>query len=106
MASETLDITGCLPHHCHHPFIRHDPHFHPTEGLPLEAAAGVPITYGTSHLALVQRAQLQKGQTLLVLGASGGVGTTAVQVRVRGRGNDWCRGVKNELVRCAGGGGR
>lgn len=52
----------------------------PPDGLALEAAAGVPITYGTSHLALVHRARLQAGQTLLVLGASGGVGTTAVQV--------------------------
>jgi NADPH2:quinone reductase len=42
----------------------------------------VPITYGTSHLALVHRARLAAGQTLLVLGASGGVGTTAVQVGV------------------------
>lgn len=42
----------------------------------------MPITYGTSHLALVHRARLAAGQTLLVLGASGGVGTTAVQVGV------------------------
>lgn len=42
--------------------------------------AAVPIAYGTSHLALSRRAKLQKGETLLVLGASGGVGLTAVEL--------------------------
>jgi D-arabinose 1-dehydrogenase-like Zn-dependent alcohol dehydrogenase len=37
--------------------------------------------YGTADLALRHRAKLQPGQTVLVLGASGGVGTAAVQVR-------------------------
>mgnify|MGYP000341743193 CR=1 FL=1 len=43
-------------------------------------AAGFMVAYGTSHLALTRRAQLQKGETLLVLGAAGGVGLTAVEV--------------------------
>ena len=42
--------------------------------------AGFPITYGTSHLALKYRAQLQPGETLLVTGAAGGVGVTAIEV--------------------------
>jgi sacsin len=41
----------------------------------------VPIVYGTADLALRHRACLKAGQTVLVLGASGGVGTAAVQVR-------------------------
>ena len=43
-------------------------------------AAGFMVAYGTSHLALTRRANLQKGETLLVLGAAGGVGLTAVEV--------------------------
>jgi NADPH2:quinone reductase len=44
------------------------------------AAAGICITYFTSMHALTQRARLQPGETLLVLGAGGGVGTSAVQL--------------------------
>lgn len=43
-------------------------------------AAGFMVAYGTSHLALTRRAHLQRGETLLVLGAAGGVGLTAVEV--------------------------
>lgn len=43
-------------------------------------AAAFPIAYGTSHLALTRRARLEHGETLLVLGAAGGVGLTAVQI--------------------------
>ena len=48
--------------------------------LPLDLAAGFLVTNGTSHLALTQRANLQPGETLLVLGASGGVGLTAIEI--------------------------
>lgn len=43
-------------------------------------AAGFSMTYGTSMHALKQRANLQAGETLLVLGASGGVGLAAVEL--------------------------
>ncbi|SHM02223.1 NADPH2:quinone reductase [Roseovarius litoreus] len=43
-------------------------------------AAAFQIAYGTSHLALDHKAQLQPGETLLVLGAAGGVGLTAVEI--------------------------
>ena len=43
-------------------------------------AAAFIMTYATSHHALVDRAQLKAGETLLVLGAAGGVGTSAIQV--------------------------
>lgn len=45
-----------------------------------EIAAGFYVAYGTSHLALTDRARLQRGETLLVLGAAGGVGLTAVEI--------------------------
>ena len=43
-------------------------------------AASFPIAYGTSHIALWERAGLKAGETLLVHGAAGGVGLTAVEV--------------------------
>jgi len=43
-------------------------------------AASSMLTYGTSYHALVNRAKLQQGETLLVLGAAGGVGTAAIQI--------------------------
>lgn len=48
--------------------------------MPSTDAAAFQIAYGTSHLALTQRAGLKRGQTLVVLGAAGGVGLTAVEV--------------------------
>lgn len=45
-----------------------------------DAAAAIPVAYGTSYHALIDRGQLAKGETLLVLGASGGVGLAAVQI--------------------------
>lgn len=50
------------------------------DAMPAETAAGFMVAYGTSHLALVRRARLEKGETLLVLGAAGGVGLTAVEI--------------------------
>lgn len=54
--------------------------FRVPDGCDLVAAAALPVAYGTSHVALVQRAQLSSGQVLLVLGAAGGVGVSAVQI--------------------------
>jgi len=51
----------------------------PQELTPVEAAA-FGLTYGTSYYALKQRAALQPGETLLVLGAAGGVGSSAVEI--------------------------
>lgn len=49
-------------------------------GFDLDDAAAFAFTYGTSHHALVDRAQLRAGETVLVLGAAGGVGSAAVQI--------------------------
>jgi NADPH2:quinone reductase len=43
-------------------------------------AAAFPVAYGTSHFALTHRGHLQAGETLLVLGAAGGVGLTGVEI--------------------------
>lgn len=50
------------------------------EGMDYETAAAFIMTYGTSYYALKDRAQLQPGETLLVLGAAGGVGAAAVEL--------------------------
>ena len=48
--------------------------------MSFEHAAAFQIAYGTSHVALGHRANLATGETLLVLGAAGGVGLTAVEM--------------------------
>lgn len=50
------------------------------DAMDFETAATFPVVYLTSHLALQHRARLQRGEVLLVHGASGGVGLTAVEV--------------------------
>ena len=46
---------------------------------PVDAAAFI-MTYATSHHALIDRGQLKAGETVLILGAAGGVGTAAIQI--------------------------
>lgn len=48
--------------------------------MSLVEAAAFQVAYGTAHVALAHRARLAAGETLLVLGAAGGVGLTAVEV--------------------------
>ncbi len=50
------------------------------EGLDFVTAAGFPVAYGTSHMALKAKAGLKAGEVLVVHGAAGGVGLTAVEV--------------------------
>jgi len=49
-------------------------------GMDFPTAAGLNLVYGTSYHALVDRCELKSGETLLVLGASGGVGLAAVEI--------------------------
>jgi NADPH2:quinone reductase len=53
------------------------------ESMSFEEAAGFPIAYGTAHLALTRNGALKPGETLLVTGAAGGVGLTAVEIGKR-----------------------
>jgi NADPH:quinone reductase-like Zn-dependent oxidoreductase len=50
------------------------------DDVPSPTAAALTIAYGTSYHALKQRAELKEGETLLVLGAAGGVGAAAVEL--------------------------
>ena len=50
------------------------------ESMDFETAAAFPLNYGTTYHALKQRGELKEGQSLLVLGAGGGLGITAIHV--------------------------
>ncbi|SFP05764.1 NADPH:quinone oxidoreductase family protein [Tranquillimonas alkanivorans] len=50
------------------------------DDMPFEHAAAFQVAYGTAHVALNHRARLCEGETLLVTGAAGGVGLTAVEI--------------------------
>jgi NADPH2:quinone reductase len=50
------------------------------DAMPFDEAAGFIMTYGTSHYALKDRAYIKPGESLLVLGAAGGVGLAAVEL--------------------------
>ena len=53
------------------------------DSMPFDAAAAFPVVYGTGYHALAGRAALAEGETLLVTGASGGVGLSAVEIGKR-----------------------
>ncbi|MEZ5912711.1 MAG: NADPH:quinone oxidoreductase family protein [Paracoccaceae bacterium] len=75
------------------------------DAMPFDDAAAFQIAYGTSHVALDHKARLQPGETLLVLGAAGGVGLTAVEIgkRMGARVIACARGVeKLDAARAAG----
>jgi NADPH2:quinone reductase len=50
------------------------------DAVPFEVGAALPMNYLTMHFALRRRAQLREGETVLVHGAAGGIGTAAVQL--------------------------
>ncbi|MEL6112212.1 MAG: NADPH:quinone oxidoreductase family protein [Pseudomonadota bacterium] len=50
------------------------------DAMPFEEAAGFVMTYGTSYYALKDRAALEAGESLFILGAAGGVGTAAIEL--------------------------
>lgn len=50
------------------------------DGVPMVAAAAYPAAYVTAYVGLVERGELKRGETLLVHGASGGVGLAAMDV--------------------------
>ena len=50
------------------------------DGVSFEAAAAVPVAYGTAQRVVAERARIQPGETVLVLGATGGVGVCCVQL--------------------------
>jgi NADPH2:quinone reductase len=60
--------------------VHHASAFKMSDSMSFDVAAALPLTYGTTYHALVDRAKLQAGETLLVTGAGGGVGIAAVQL--------------------------
>jgi len=50
------------------------------EGMPFDEASAFLLTYGTSYYALMQRSDLKAGETVLITGAAGGVGISAIEI--------------------------
>jgi len=72
-----VNMAGAMAEH----FLAHEYNtFRIPDDLTAEKAAALSMTYGTTYHALVDRARLEEGETLLVTGASGGVGTAAIQI--------------------------
>lgn len=76
------------------------------EAMPFETAAALGLVYQTAHFALVERAAMRPGDAVLVLGASGGVGSASVQLAKALGGGAVVGGVKGarnaDLARAAG----
>ena len=53
------------------------------DGISDEAAAAIPIAYGTALHGLEDRGRLKAGETVLILGATGGAGLAAVEIALR-----------------------
>ncbi|EFL89659.1 NADPH:quinone oxidoreductase family protein [Ahrensia sp. R2A130] len=71
------------------------------DGVSDEDAACIMVTYGTSYHALKQRADLKSGETLAVLGASGGVGQAAVELgKIMGANVIACASTNEKLEFC------
>jgi NADPH2:quinone reductase len=71
------------------------------KALSFEQAAGISITYFTTYHAFKQRAHLKEGERLLVLGAAGGVGTSAVELgKVMGAHVTACASTDEKLEIC------
>ena len=71
------------------------------ESVDFASATGLSSTYGTSYYALIDRGQLRAGETLLVLGAAGGVGLAAVEIgKVLGAKVIACASSEEKLAVC------
>ena len=69
--------------------------------MPLDIAAGFPVIYGTAYSALVTSAKIKKGETCLILGATGGVGIASVEIaKALGSKVIACGGSDNKLKSC------
>lgn len=72
------------------------------DAMPFVDAAAFQVAYGTSHIGLGRRARLRPGETLLVLGAAGGVGLTAIEVgKLMGATVIACARGRDKLAVCA-----
>ncbi len=72
------------------------------EGIPDESAAAIPIAYGTALHGLEDRGRLKAGETVLILGATGGAGVAALEVAVKLGANVVAAGTSDEKLKvCA-----
>jgi NADPH2:quinone reductase len=75
-------VAACLPHGAAAETVGVGPDsvFHLPDGLTFEQGAAIPMNYLTAQFALRERGQVREGETVLVHGAAGGVGTATIQV--------------------------
>ena len=75
-------VAACLSHGGAADVVGLGPHsvFRLPDSLSFEQGAAIPMNYLTAHFALAERGSLKKGETVLVHGAAGGVGTATIQV--------------------------
>lgn len=72
------------------------------DAMDFETAASFAVAYSTSHMALGYRADLKEGETLMVFGAAGGVGLTAVEIgKIMGANVIACASTQEKLDICA-----
>jgi NADPH2:quinone reductase len=70
-------------------------------GVDFKQAAGFTLTYGTSYYGLLNRAQLKANETLLILGAAGGVGSAAIELgKIMGARVIACASSTEKLAAC------
>jgi len=81
--------------------VAHESHLIPIpDSVSFESAASIPLAYGTAHRMLITRGKVRAGETVLVLGASGGVGTGCVLLaKMKGAKVIACAGSKEKLQR-------
>lgn len=72
------------------------------DGIDFATAASLPVAYGTAHRMMVERGRVRSGETVLILGASGGVGTCCVQLaKMAGARVVVCASTDEKLARLA-----
>jgi alcohol dehydrogenase len=73
------------------------------DSVPFEVAASIPLAYATAHRMMVTRGRVQAGETVLILGASGGVGTACVLIaKMLGASVIACASTEGKLDRLTG----
>src|SRR6266852_3767750 len=97
MVDTHIKHSGALGEHgngglCERIAVDGDNLIHLPDAVTFEQAASLPIAYGTAYRMMITRGHLQPGELVLILGASGGVGTGCVQI---------AKNLKARVIACA-----
>src|SRR5439155_14940353 len=90
-------VDGCFAEYC---LVAPEQLIRIPDGVSFASAAALPVAYGTAHRMLFTNGQIQPGNTVLVLGAAGGVGTGCVMLaKLHGCEVVACAGSDEKLAR-------